>query len=123
MTDFQHGTIRPSVPPLEGGRLTDTEPPAPGADAGPSREALQELCDQLVVENARLRERIEELQHTNGEELYEKNLALESMAIELSLAEERERDRIASELHDQVGQRLIFGKMKLDALASRLQID
>ena len=47
-------------------------------------------------------------------------LKLKSMAFELSMAEERERDRIAGELHDQVGQRLILAKMKLDSLASRL---
>ena len=56
------------------------------------------------------------------EELFENHRKLEAMAIELSLAEERERDRIAGELHDQVGQRLIFGKMKLGALASQVQV-
>jgi PAS domain S-box-containing protein len=56
-------------------------------------------------------------------ELLENHRKLESMAIELSLAEERERDRIAGELHDQVGQRLIFGKMKLGALAGQVQTD
>jgi len=57
------------------------------------------------------------------EELLNKNQKLEAMAIELSLAEERERDRIAGELHDQVGQRLILGKMRLGALASQVQAD
>jgi len=45
---------------------------------------------------------------------------LQAMAFELSMAEDRERDRIAGELHDQVGQRLILAKMKLDSLTSRL---
>ncbi len=44
---------------------------------------------------------------------------LESMALDLTMAEERVRDRIAGELHDQVGQRLILGKMKLGALANQ----
>ena len=57
------------------------------------------------------------------EELLEQHRKLEHLAIELSLAEERERDRIAGELHDQVGQRLILGKMKLGALASQIQTD
>jgi signal transduction histidine kinase len=42
------------------------------------------------------------------------------MAIELTLAEERERGRIAGELHDQVGQRLILGKIRLDGLMAEL---
>lgn len=46
---------------------------------------------------------------------------LQSMVIELSMAEERERCRIAGELHDQVGQNLILCKMKLDALMELLQ--
>jgi PAS domain S-box-containing protein len=45
---------------------------------------------------------------------------LQTMALDLSMAEERERDRIAGELHDQVGQRLILVKMKLGSLASQL---
>lgn len=48
---------------------------------------------------------------------------LQTMAFELSMAEERERDRIAGELHDHVGQRLILTKMKLDSLASRLSAE
>lgn len=41
---------------------------------------------------------------------------LQSLASELSLAEERERRRIASDLHDSVGQSLIVSKMKLEEL-------
>ena len=39
---------------------------------------------------------------------------LSSLAVELSLSEERERRRFATELHDQLGQNLTFVRMKLD---------
>lgn len=41
---------------------------------------------------------------------------LRSLASEISLAEERERRRIAAELHDRIGQALAITRIKLDAL-------
>ncbi|UCG58374.1 MAG: PAS domain S-box protein, partial [Phycisphaerales bacterium] len=41
---------------------------------------------------------------------------LRSLASELSLAEERERRRVATELHDQISQSLVISKMKLESL-------
>jgi PAS domain S-box-containing protein len=41
---------------------------------------------------------------------------LKSMASELSLAEERERRRIAAELHDRIGQALAMAKIRIGAL-------
>jgi len=41
---------------------------------------------------------------------------LKSLALQSSLAEERERHRIATELHDRIGQSLAVSKVKLDAL-------
>ena len=42
---------------------------------------------------------------------------LQSLAAELSLSEERERRRIATNLHDRIGQSLAFAKLKLAGLA------
>jgi PAS domain S-box-containing protein len=41
---------------------------------------------------------------------------LKSLASQLSVIEERERYRLATELHDQIGQSLVMSKMKLDSL-------
>ena len=65
----------------------------------------------------------EELQRSRDEleiSVRERTEQLTSLAAELSLAEERERRRIATELHDQVGQTLILSKIKLDSLSQSL---
>jgi len=41
---------------------------------------------------------------------------LKSLASQLSLTEERERRRLATDLHDQIGQSLVISKIKLDQL-------
>ena len=63
---------------------------------------------------------------TSGEDITERKKAeetilenqaqLKSLASQLSLTEESERRRIATELHDQIGQSLVFSKIKLDEL-------
>jgi PAS domain S-box-containing protein len=53
----------------------------------------------------------------------ERTAQLTSLAAELSLAEERERRRIATELHDQVGQPLIMSKIGLDSLSPDLPVE
>ena len=48
------------------------------------------------------------------------NTHMNNMAIEVSFAEERERNRIAGELHDQVGPNLLLSALKIDQLQVRL---
>lgn len=49
-------------------------------------------------------------------ELIEREQTIKAMAMELSVAEERERCRIAEELHDQVVPKLVLGKMRIHSL-------
>jgi signal transduction histidine kinase len=49
--------------------------------------------------------------------LFSQREQLRKLATELAMTEERERQNIATELHDTVGQQLAAAKMKLDALA------
>jgi signal transduction histidine kinase len=48
---------------------------------------------------------------------------MKKISLQLVWAEERERERIAGELHDHVGQSLLLAKMKLDALANEITSD
>jgi len=50
------------------------------------------------------------------EELLEHQAKLKSLASQLSLTEERERHRLATDLHDQISQSLVISKIKLDQL-------
>lgn len=52
-------------------------------------------------------------------QLLEYQEQLRSLASELSLAEERERHRLAGELHDQIGQALALARIKLGAIQQK----
>ena len=56
-------------------------------------------------------------------ELAQAHEQMKRVSFELIWAEEKERERIAAELHDQVGQSLLLAKMKLDALEDKLSDD
>jgi PAS domain S-box-containing protein len=84
-----------------------------------SDEALRKARDEL---ERRVHERTAELVKANealqaeiAERLHYQS-QLRSLASELSLAEERERRRIATELHDNIVQTLAVSKIKLSAL-------
>ncbi|MBC8471040.1 MAG: PAS domain S-box protein [Planctomycetes bacterium] len=50
------------------------------------------------------------------EQLLDYHEKLKSLTSQLLIIEERERHRLATELHDQIGQSLVMSKMKLDSL-------
>lgn len=77
------------------------------------RTAKLSLTNQHLLQEIEVRKKVEF-------ELLAQQQKLQELALDVAMAEERERDRIASELHDQVGQRLILAKIKLDTLASSL---
>lgn len=88
-----------------------------------ARRALQAANEEL---ESRVRRRTESLREANEEltrevaerrsaqnALFEHQERLRALSSELTLAEQRERRRIAAELHDHVGTALAFAKMQL----------
>lgn len=70
------------------------------------------LTRKLQVINESLEKRIQK--RTKALKTYQKQL--QSLATELNKAEEHERQRLAEELHSNLGQMLAVGKMELDSL-------
>jgi PAS domain S-box-containing protein len=70
-----------------------------------------------ITERKRAEEALRKVSDGLESRIKERTGQLTSLTAELSLAEERERRRIATELHDQVGQTLILSKIKLDSLS------
>ncbi len=83
------------------------------------KEYLRKYCE---IVTGKLEEKVHELEDNLArrmeaeKELIESQKRLKALAIELAHAEERERGRIAVELHDAVGQRLAHMRMGLGAL-------
>lgn len=80
---------------------------------------VRERTAALTLTNEQLTHEIDERKRIE-QHLVDYQHKLEEMSLELSLATDRERGRIAEELHDDVGQRLILSRIKLDALANQL---
>jgi signal transduction histidine kinase len=86
-------------------------------------EFLRKYCE---IVTGKLEEKVRELEETLArqkeaeEELIAYRERLKTLAAELAHAEERERCRIAVELHDAVGQRLAQSEMMLNSLAKIL---
>lgn len=95
----------------------------------PSRvEALQLIASQAAIslENARLYENVianekqlREMTRQREEESLRYQAQLRSLSSELSLTEERERRRIATQLHDRIGHALTTAAMRLRLLQSQ----
>jgi signal transduction histidine kinase len=82
-------------------------------------EHLEEKVEERTVSlNAEIAERI----HAE-EKLLAYQKQLQSLASQLSLVEERERHRIATDLHDHIGQTLALSKIKLGALRESVSSD
>lgn len=70
---------------------------------------LRETREQLTILTAQLEQRVEE----RTRELSQSQDALRALARELNLAEQRERKRLAADLHDHLQQTLVLGKLKV----------
>ena len=76
---------------------------------------VQQRTNALLVANARLQQEIA-AQKLTEHRLVEQQAQLRALASEVTVAQERERRRIALGLHDEIGQVLALAKLKIGAL-------
>lgn len=74
-----------------------------------AEEALRDAQERLQRWNVDLEQAV----NTKTAELLQSEERLRALATELNLAEQRERKRLATELHDHLQQMLVFGKMQI----------
>ena len=99
-----------------------------------SRTAQLKVANQSLEAELGQRKRVEEeLRRLNSEleervvertrDLVASNHQLQALATELTLAEQRERKRLAGELHDYLAQMLALGRMKVGQLRPKISPD
>ena len=81
--------------------------------------ALKQAENSLIQAHEELELKVSE----RTSELVRAHKQMKKVSFDLLWAEERERERIAGELHDRVGQSLLLAKMKLDSLADNIPSD
>ena len=82
---------------------------------GKLEQQVKARTAELVETNEQLKLEIEERKRSENElRIY--HARLRSLSSELLLTEERERRRIATELHDRIGQALTISRIKIDSL-------
>jgi PAS domain S-box-containing protein len=86
-------------------------------DADASASVVRDPAGEIVS----VRWLIRDVSHATAaaEQLHEYQRRLRALAAELSLAEERERRRIAIDIHDRISQNLAMAKMRLASIQSR----
>jgi signal transduction histidine kinase len=82
-------------------------------------EDLVRFASDLRRVNVELEERVSE----RTSELEESQLRLRALATELNLAEQRERKRIATDLHDHLAQMLVLAKLKVGQARTTFSLD
>ena len=80
-------------------------------------ELLTELADDLAYGIKALRNRTE--RDRLSKEILKHRDMLRALTMELTLAEEHERHRIAKGIHDEIGQKLVMAKLELQQLEHR----
>jgi len=83
--------------------------------------ALAGAVQQSKDAETRFLDTAERLVHKRTQELLHTQARMRTMAQTLTLTEQRERKRMASELHDYLAQLLVLGKMKLSNIHAQIQ--